>query len=88
MPNTSRYDPESYERETTIGGKIVETPLHLKLGSLLFSSGSSNSGTTLHEGVGEGRYRGPLGQSASTNFVAYCRNLCSYVVWLTSFYTP
>ena len=27
-------------------------PLHSKLGSLLFPSGSSNSGATLHEGVG------------------------------------
>ena len=44
-----------------IGDEIVETsvplPCHLlsKLGRLLFSIGSSNSGTTLHGGDGGGK---------------------------------
>ena len=50
--------------KSTIGDKITETetnphpfplPLHSKLGSLLFSIGSSNSGTTLHGGDGGGK---------------------------------
>ena len=82
---------------TTIGDKLVETlylngvtsenktnytpPLHSKLGRLLFSTGSSNSGTTLHGGDGEGkallypfkvgkRQKAPFGRSVLTNFVA------------------
>ena len=80
---------------TTIGDKLVETlysnrvtshkkettPLHSKLGCLLFSTGSSNSGTTLHGGDGEEkallypfkvgkRQKAPFGRSVSTNFVA------------------
>ena len=56
-------------------------PPHIQSwGCLLFSTGSWNSGTTLHGGGREGkalffffkfakRQRGPLGQSVSTNFV-------------------
>ena len=82
---------------TTIGDKLVETlysnrvtsenkinytpPLHSKLECLLFSTGSSNSGTTLQGGDGEGkallypfkvgkRQKAPFGRSVSTNFVA------------------
>ena len=82
---------------TTIGDKLVETlysnrvtsqnkrnyspPLHSKLGRLLFSTGSSNSGTTLHGGNGVGklyctllksvkRNKAPFGRSVSTNVVA------------------
>ena len=82
---------------TTIGDKLVDTlysnrvtsenkrnytpPLHSKLECLLFSTGSSNSGTTLHGGEGEGkallyplksvkRQKAPFGRSVSTNFVA------------------
>ena len=61
MPYTFRYDPESYERETTIGDKIVET-MHappfsspFKVGQFVVSSGSSKGGTTLHGGVGGGK---------------------------------
>ena len=40
-----------------MGNKTIHTPpppppLHLKLGCLLFSTGNSNSGTTLHSGSG------------------------------------
>ena len=56
-------------------------PLHSKLGCLLFSTGSSNSRTTLHGGDGGGkalytllksvkRNKAPFGRSGSTNFVA------------------
>ena len=79
----------------TVGDKIGKTlhskrtkkstappPLHLKLGCLLFSIGSSNSGTM--QGMGEEKQyfsllksvkcqKAPLGQSASTDFVANCR---------------
>ena len=82
---------------TTIGDKLVDTLysnrvtsenkrnytplLHSKLECLLFSTGSSNSGTTLHGGDGEGkallyplksvkRQKAPFGRSVSTNFVA------------------
>ena len=82
---------------TTIGDKLVETlysnrvtsenkinytpPLHSKLECLLFSTGSSNSGTKLHGGDWEGkallyplksvkRQKAPFGRSVSTNFVA------------------
>ena len=80
---------------TTIGDKLVETlysnrvtshkkettPLHSKLGCLLFSTGSSNSGTTLHGGNGVGklyytllksvkRNKASFGRSGSTNFAA------------------
>ena len=56
-----------------------------KVGCFLFSTGSWNSGTTLHGGGREGKAlfsffyagktseTGPLGQSVSTNFVADCR---------------
>ena len=79
---------------TTIGDKLVETlysnrvtshkkettPLHSKLGCLLFSTGSSNSGTTLHGGNGVGKLyytllksvkhnKAPFGRSVSTNVV-------------------
>ena len=59
--------------------------LHSKLGCLLFSIGSSSSGTTLHGGDAMGeeklycplwksvkRQRAALGRSVSTNFVADC----------------
>ena len=66
---------------------IILTPpphLHSKLGCLLFSTGSSNSGTTLHGGDGGGKalltpfnsvqhQQAPFGQSVSTNFVTDCR---------------
>ena len=59
--------------------------VNCKVGCLLFSTGSWNSGTTLHGGGREGKAlfsffyagkaseTGPLGQSVSTNFVADCR---------------
>ena len=45
------------------------TPLHLKLGCLLFATGSSNSGTTLHEEEVVKRPKGPLRHNVCTNFV-------------------
>ena len=82
---------------TTIGDKLVETlysnrvtshkkeitPLHSKLGCLLFSTGSSNSGTTLHGGDGEGklyytllksvkRQKAPFARSVSTILSSHC----------------
>ena len=64
---------------------ILPHPVHWSLGCFLFSTGSSNSGTTLHGGGTGGkdlfppfklaRRRGPLGQSVSTNFVADCREI-------------
>ena len=61
-------------------------PVYWGLGCFLFSTDSSNSGTTLHGGGRGGkdlfppfklarRQRGPLGQSVSTNFVADCREI-------------
>ena len=87
---------------TTIGDKLVETlylnrvtsenkrnytpPLHSKLGRLLFSTGSFNSGTALHGGDGKGkvyytlsksakREKAPFERSVSTNFVAFLLTL-------------
>ena len=78
---------------TTIGDKLVETlylnrvtsenkrnytpPLHSKLGRLLFSTGSSNSGTTLHGGDGEGKallYPFKVGKTSKSPFRAKCLN--------------
>ena len=58
-------------RDSTMGEKIVETlnsnrvtsanktvhttPFHSKLGCLLFSTGNTNSDTTLHRGMREGK---------------------------------
>ena len=44
-------------------------PLHSKLGCLLFSTGSSNSGTTLHGEEVVKRPKGPLEHNVCTNFV-------------------
>ena len=44
-------------------------PLHSKLGCLLFSTGSSNSGTTLHGEEVVKRPKGPLRYNVCTNFV-------------------
>ena len=44
-----------YSNKVTSENKRIHTPaLHSKLGCLLFSKGSSNSGTTLYEGDGGG----------------------------------
>ena len=78
---------------TTIGDKLVETlysnrvtsennrnytpPLHSKLGWLLFFTGSSNSGTTLHGGDGEGKallYPFQIGKTSKSPFRAKCLN--------------
>jgi len=78
-----------YSNRVTSENKRINTPpppLHSKLGCLLFSISSSNSGTTLHGGDGgeealffpfevgktsEGRFSA-LEQSVPTNFVADC----------------
>ena len=44
-------------------------PLHSKLGCLLFSTSSSNSGTTLHGEEVVKRPKGPLEHNVCTNFV-------------------
>ena len=73
-------------KQVNFTNKTIHTPpppLHSKLGCLLFSKGSSNSGTTLHGGEGKKelyfpllrsvkRQKVPLGRSISTNFVADC----------------
>ena len=78
---------------TTIGDKLVETlylnrvtsenkrnytpPLHSKLGRLLFSTGSFNSGTTLHGGDWEGKallYPFKVGKTSKSPFRAKCLN--------------
>ena len=74
----------------TSENKIIHTPphpLYSKLECLLFPTGSSNKGTTLHGRGGGGgwggklhfpalklakRQTGPLGRSVSTNFVTVC----------------
>ena len=77
-----------YSNRATTENKRIHTPpppLHSKLGCLLFSIGSSNSGTTLHGGDGGGKAlfpllevskasESPLGRSVSTtcNFVTNC----------------
>ena len=70
LPNkTSIKPPENLQlvtkllRHCTQIGKLQRTkestplpcPLHSKLGCLLFSKGSSNTGTTLHGGDGGGK---------------------------------
>ena len=78
-----------YSKGVTSENKRINTPptpLHSKMGCLLFSIGSSNRGTTLHGGVGgrkalfsafevgktsEGRFSA-LERTVSTNFVADC----------------
>ena len=78
---------------TTIGDKLVGTlysnrvtsenkrnytpPLHSKLRCLLFSTGSSNSGTTLHGGDGEGKTLlcpFKVGKTSKSPFRAKCLN--------------
>ena len=76
-----------YSNRVTSENERIHTPaLHSKLGCLLFSKGSSNSGTTLYEGDGGGggeelffpllksekRQKAPLGRSVSTHFVGDC----------------
>ena len=64
-------------------------PLRSKLGFLLFSKGSSNSGTTLLGGDGGeklyfpllksgNRQKAPLGRSVSTHFVANCKSVVNF----------
>ena len=85
------WKPGAYKLSNRVTSENKRThtpppPLHSKLGCLLFSKGSSNSGTTLHGGDGgeialfspfevgktsEGRFSA-LAQSVSTNFVADC----------------
>ena len=48
---------------------LPSPPLHSKLGCLLFSTGSSNSGTTLDGEEVVKRPKGPLEHNVCTNFV-------------------
>ena len=69
-----------YSNRVTSENKRIHTPplpLHSKLRYLLFSTGSSNSGTTLHGGNGRGKGSfSPfkIGKTSKSPFRAKCLN--------------